>query len=354
MEEFENLTSDNSFSELYNAYYFFQLKNNEVPLLKKFTDIKKGIMERLEDKIALKEGKSSKRFELFQTPGIVPSKNFSGEISIKKEEENLIEYEGKISNEISNIKSKIKDKIVGITQSGDFLINLDVLYEKRVIDSDKYSYHSESDKIGLGFNNLNLDTAFGLYYILHDDIPEKEFFNQKNGWGLRISQFPEVNDNIEKIRKKHGIKTPRALERTLEEEGRREANKKLAAKLNYAVVGERELFEYLNRFSELNFSIDIRKSKNQMIGINSVEDINYIATFEYDKFNKNFWTGRMEVVQSDYKHELKDIFFNDSPRNMHIFREELKIEEICTHVIEKFADKGLIKNLRIRADKKYN
>ncbi|GEM_PF-4143388 len=351
-----------SFQELYNEYYILQMKNCEIPMIKAYFNIQEGILNRLNDSTLKKLG--AKKETLF-----LPWGN-SNQIDLFKKESNLNykngqmeKYSVQINDQISSLKNTIISKLEKHLESDTFQINLDLLSKP---NGESAELEPILQNIAINFSKINSENALGLYYIMNGDIPFAEFFKEKYGFTLKIAEFPEVKKRIASIRELNGIKTPRDLVNTINEEGRIEMPSK---KASYVVMGEREIYGYLNQYLTSNFGVPA----NSIQGIAfPVEDHFVQGIFCYDnlivkrKTSEDLtnkwgwvWTGDIYISPNFKRDAIKDNFIIDSPisleRSSFGYGEIAQefIEKFCASCLDKFAEKNLASKLKIRMDKKY-
>lgn len=355
-----------SFQELYNIYYSYQMRENTVPLVKSFFDIQKNVMKRLETSNLKKLNKSKENIFLGQG-------NLNQLVLFNKysNEEQIENYLNQMENEVFSIKETIKNKLIKHMYSKEFKINLELSSECK--KDEPIGPERKILDIFMKFKNLNPEDALGLYYILHNDVPLTEFFKEQYGFTLKIAELPEVKEKINSIRELHGIKTPRDLVKTIDQNGRREESKRKQTSLSYAIFGESEIYNFINGYMNLNFGISAKS--NQGIIFPFEEDSFAIGACEYNKLIvqrgntekeiKNkwgvVWTGDMEI--SFFNERLKSISspkqnnFEESPRIPFGYSKNVEpdefVEKFCAYTIEKFVDKDLTSKLKIGLAKKY-
>ncbi len=362
MSESYNFDKNMSFEELYDRYYLLQMGKREIPIVRNFLDLQQGTMKILGEKVLKKLGKGKDTLFL-------PDKSLEGLVKFENSlaEDKIRGYSSEIEGEIDLLKKVIKNKVLDYVHSDNFKVNFDLSYGGANYDNPNEKAIKESFSMKL--TGLNSESALGVYYVFNGDIPQTEFFSEQYGFALKISKFPEVEEKIKEIRELHGIKKPRDLSRTIDEKGRHEENNKKQTSLLYAISGEKEIYDFLNGYLNLNFGIPAKSDQGFLLP--ALEEKMLLKfVFDYDKriikkkksdeeSNKwgVVWTGDVSlnlVELYNYQGDSKpNNFKKDSFREHSHFEEEGDPEKVCAVIIEKFVEKDLTDKLKIGLSKKY-
>lgn len=334
------LSANDSFSDLYEAYYLAQYMQNAVPAAKAYSSLKKSVMSKLEEMNLLTSFDTNKLLSSNQ-------KSISNLItpSIKQNlDQEVLSFEKNTSNNIDEIRKIINKKILNLIDSKDFKIDLQVGFSEFIDENNK------SQTLKAQFVNLDAEYSLGLYYILTGEIPKTEFFDKPYGFTLKLAELEELDKLITNIRQKHKIRRPRNLFFTIKEKGRSETGK-FKEKLSYVINAENELYRMLENYMISNFNISPNTSQGiPIISSDSKEAI--FSLCEYNLNNKSLWGGNMNIYTASHtifksNHVEDNLDFKNPNLN------ESVVTEIISHCVQKFADYSIAKKLNVSFVKKY-